>query len=230
MRFGRHPSARRVGRRCAATLTLTAMLALSACDRTPSILAQAKSQAAAASASGTAPASTLAPRALAAATLAAAFIPKGDLLPGDAIDDASTLLEQAAIAQSAGLGSIAQSTHATTYAGAVLDAIQAAQGQLNQSAEHEIFWTKVGRLAFRAAEEAFAAGRQDEALSLVLAGGTRWSNEAYWRRYADHDALAAVIFARSGPQGRAEAIRRLESRTELDGIALEILQSLRKGD
>ncbi len=85
----------------------------------------------------------------------------------------------------------------------------------------------MGRLAFRAAEEAHAQGRIREAGTLVFAGPRRWQNESYWMRYSDHDALAAVILARNGD--REAAIRRLRDRADLSGPALEVYQMLMEG-
>src|SRR5262249_20116084 len=78
-----------------------------------------------------------------------------------------------------------------------------------------------------ASEEAFAGGRLSEARSLVFAGGQRWQNEAYWMLHTGHDALASAILAQSGE--RAEAIRRLDERTDLNGPAAEVLEWLREG-
>lgn len=95
--------------------------------------------------------------------------------------------------------------------------------------EFEIKWLRVGRLAYLAAEQASIAGRLADARSLVLSGPVRWQNEHYWRRYPDHDALAAIILAQSGE--RALAIQRLRSRPDLAPPADEVLaQLLRPGN
>ncbi|MCC6429090.1 MAG: hypothetical protein IT435_20005 [Phycisphaerales bacterium] len=114
----------------------------------------------------------------------------------------------------------------TQFAGAVLDMIAAVQNQLSTGQEFEIFWRRVGRLAFKAAEFAYLKKRVDEAESLMLAGGTRWQNEAYFLRYTDHDGLISIVMAQRGNRG--EAIRRLEARPDLDGFAAETLEQLRK--
>ncbi len=193
-------------------LVLLALLlvVLPACDRTADTLAKARAQAAA-------PVG----RAAAAAILVAEFPPKGTMLPGDAIDHAAALIEQAGAT-----GDTKMSMQATAYAGAVLDAIQSAQASLQQGPEYEIFWMKVGRLAYAAAEEAFQAGREPEAATLMLAGGTRWQNEPYWQRYPNHDALVAIILARAGR--RDEALARLGSRVHLEGEADRIYQDLQR--
>lgn len=184
---------------------------LPACDRTAATLEKAKAQAI-----------NPAGRAAATAILLAELPPKGSVLPGDAIDSAAALIEQAGAT-----GDSKMSIQATAYAGAVLDAIQSSQAALQQGPEFEIFWMKVGRLAFAAAEEAFQAGREPEAATLMLAGGTRWQNDPYWQRYPNHDALVAIILARSGK--RDEALARLRSRNDLDGEAARIFQELQKG-
>ena len=107
----------------------------------------------------------------------------------------------------------AKSAAATAFAGTVLDAIATVEASLAQAPEFEMFWQRVGGLAFTAAEEAHANGRLAEADSLVLAGGKRWQNDYYWTRRDDHDALTAYIWARVGRKN--EAIQRLRSRPDL---------------
>jgi len=122
---------------------------------------------------------------------------------------------------------VVPSANATTYAGAVLDALEQVNSQLPQGGEFEIFWMRIGGLAFAAAEEAHAAGRLTEARGLVFAGGPRWQNEAYWQGHSAHDGLASVILAKSGE--RAEAIARLRDRADLNGVAAEVYEMLQKG-
>lgn len=114
---------------------------------------------------------------------------------------------------------------ATAYAGAVLDMIETVTPMLNTGAEFEIFWRRVGRLAYAAAEAAYLAKRAEEAETLMLAGGLRWQNEPYFLRYPDHDALVCVVMTQRGR--RSEAIRRLESRPELQGAAQEAYDAIR---
>ncbi|MCK6476212.1 MAG: hypothetical protein L6Q35_05200 [Phycisphaerales bacterium] len=114
---------------------------------------------------------------------------------------------------------------ATAYAGAVLDMIQAVEGQLSQGGEFEIFWTRVGRLAAKAAEVAFEKKRYEEAATLMLAGGRRWQNESYWIRYPSHDALVAYVLTVNGRKG--EALQRLASRSELLGPAEEAYEQIK---
>jgi hypothetical protein len=86
---------------------------------------------------------------------------------------------------------------------------------------------RVGGLAFKAAEEAHAKDRVAEAASLVFAGGARWQTDAYWNRQSHHDALAALILAKTGR--RNEALSRLRSRADLQPPATLVLDALVKG-
>lgn len=114
----------------------------------------------------------------------------------------------------------------TEFAGAVLDTASANAREFQSGDEFEIFWMRVGRLAFAASLRAYEAGRLEEARSLVLAGPPRWQRESYWLRYPDHDALAAVILARTGD--RTEAVQRLRSRSILTGDAEEALAVIQR--
>lgn len=143
---------------------------------------------------------------------------------GDMIDLAYDRVEKAAAGSAGASPDPAKSLAATALAGGVLDAIAGLKAELPQGAEHEIFWMKVGRLAFKSGEEAFANQRLAEARSLVLGGSARWQNEPYWLRYSDHDALVSAILAAQGD--RSGAIQRLQSRSNLDGPALEVYQKL----
>lgn len=116
---------------------------------------------------------------------------------------------------------------ATDFAGAVLEMLQAVEGQLPQGAEFEIFWMRIGQLACSAALTANNNRRPDEALSLVFAGPKRWQTEAYWQRSVNHDALASIILDENGR--RAEAISRLRERADLDGPALDVYKKLTGG-
>ena len=152
----------------------------------------------------------------------------GDLKLDDAMNLAFDYLESAKSNRPLkGTNVIVPSPNATNYAGAVLDALEQVQSQLPQGGEFEIFWMRVGGLAFAAAEEAHAAGRVAEARTLVFAGGKRWQNDAYWQSHSAHDGLASVILARSGE--RSEAISRLRDRADLNGVAAEVYQMLLKG-
>lgn len=146
------------------------------------------------------------------------------LAVGDMLDLAYDRVEKAGGGATGASPDQAKSLEATALAGGVLDAIASLKNELPQGAEHEIFWMKVGRLAFKSGEEAFVNQRLAEAHSLAVGGGTRWQNEAYWVRYSDHDALVSAIMAAQGDRGGA--IQRLQSRTNLDGPALEVYQKL----
>lgn len=143
---------------------------------------------------------------------------------GNAIDAAHKRLESAAAGSTGASANQKASADATEFAGAVLDAIASMEGTLPSGGEHEIFWMNVGRLAFKASEEAFANQRPAEAASLVFSGGKRWQNEPYWLRYTDHDGLASAILASQGR--RSEAIARLQSRPNLTGVAQEVYEKL----
>jgi hypothetical protein len=116
---------------------------------------------------------------------------------------------------------------ASAFAGAVLDMGAMIESAMPKGGEHEIFWFRVGRLAFRATECAAKHGRLDEARTLMFAGPARWQTEGYWIRYGDHDALASRILYLTGSQG--EAIGRLEARGVLSDLAQEELETLKSG-
>lgn len=144
----------------------------------------------------------------------------------DALELASRHIESAATGTPmSGRATATRSADATAFAGAVLDALLTVRSELPKNADLTIFWIRVGRLAFRAAEEAHASGRLADAAALVEAGPRDWQNDAYWHLYPDHDALAAVIIAQSGDP--MKAMRRLESRVELKGPAEEVLGMLK---
>ena len=144
----------------------------------------------------------------------------------DALELASRHLDSAASGTPiSGRSTPTLSADATAFAGAVLDAMITVRGELPKNIDLTIFWMKVGRVAFDAAEEAHAAGRLAEAATLFEAGPRDWQNDTYWHLYPDHDALAAVIIAQSGRP--MDAMRRLESRVELMGPAEEVLAMLK---
>jgi hypothetical protein len=157
------------------------------------------------------------PRAAAAKAIAA-DIEAGRYIMGDALDYAQRTIESAAN----GAGS---SEQATQFAGAVLDSAVLLEDRLPHAGEFELFWTQVGRLAFRAAEEALARGREREALTLAIAGPQRWQNDSYWERYSDHDGLTSLLMARMGQAPLAR--ERLERRGDLKGVALEVYNQLK---
>lgn len=107
---------------------------------------------------------------------------------------------------------------------AVLQTIEDRAGSINDGAEFEIFWRRVGRLAFKVSLAEFEAGRFDEAARWTFAGTTRWQTDLYWLKYPDHDAVASYSLARTGRW--AEAVGRLRDRASLEGDAQEALRVL----
>jgi hypothetical protein len=171
-------------------------------SRLPAIAAQAKAAVAAPGAN------VGAARAAAASALLAEW--KNGLSFGDAINLASDMLDN--------------DPTATVFAGGVLDAIEQGGERVGLGGEFEIFWMKVGRLACKAGDVAMASNRLAEARALVLAGSQRWQNDSYWRRYPDHDALAAIVLAANGE--RDLALQRLRSREDLESPAKEIYDQI----
>ena len=110
------------------------------------------------------------------------------------------------------------------FGAAVLGVIESRQSRLNRGGEFEIFWRRVGRLAFKSAAAAFEGERFEEAARLVFAGTTRWQTDMYWLKYPDHDALASYCLARTGRW--AEGVHRLRDRPSLEGDAAEALRIL----
>ncbi len=180
-----------------AALAGALLLALCGCTRAPDKLDPYVQAAAANRAGG-------------AASLVAAFR-AGNLTFDEVVTKAHDLLEAG--------------QDATAFAGAVLDMAVAIEGTLPKGGEFEIFWFRVGRLAYRATEKAAMAGRIDEAQTLVFAGPDRWRTEGYWIRYPDHDAMASRLLYLAGRT--SEAIQRLEDRGVLQGPAEEELEWLR---
>lgn len=125
-------------------------------------------------------------------------------------------------------GVVPKSMDATAFASAVLDATKILVRELPAGADTEIFWQRLGGLAFAASEEARAAGRGPEALALVLGGAARWQTESYWHLHPTHDGLVSWLLAESG--NKAEALARLRSRPGLDGFALKTYKGLGGGE
>jgi len=152
----------------------------------------------------------------------AQMIKAGQVTYDEAINAAFDRIE-AAVADPTG----ASSAGATVFAGCVLDAIAINKDGMLTGAEFELFWARVGGLAFKAGEEAANKGRLAEARTLVLGGSDRWQNESYWVRRPDHDALTSAVMASVGE--RSEARQRLENRSDLQSPASEVLDKLRRG-
>lgn len=175
---------------------LTATVFLPACDQKPQIIAGIVTQASTS-------------RSTAASSIAA-LIKQGKLSTDEVLTLAFDKLERG--------------EDATAFAGAVLDSFVLLEGWLPNGQEFEIFYRRIGRLALAAALRAVEKERLDEARELVFAGPKRWQTEAYWLRYADHDALASMIMARTGE--KQAAIERLRSRPILEGDAAEAMKAL----
>lgn len=152
----------------------------------------------------------------------AQMIKAGQITYDEALNAAFESVEAAA-ADTTGTASAAS----TAFAGSVLDAISINKDGMLTGVEFELFWMRVGGLAFKAGEEAASKGRLAEARTLVLAGSDRWQNEFYWTRRPDHDALTSAVMASVGE--RSEARQRLENRSDLQSPASEVLDTLRRG-
>lgn len=193
------------------------LLALAGCKDARSYLGETAAQVRTGVSAATPPGATQThPRAAAAQKIAAEIRAKY-YIPGDALEYAQSLLEAAQ-------NDPASSATATTFAGAVLDATVLLEDDLPSAGEFELFWIGVGRLAFRAAEEAHARGRISEAMRLTLAGPQRWQNQSYWERYSDHDGLTSLLLASTGQS--AQALQRLQERADLSGPALDVFNAL----
>jgi hypothetical protein len=116
--------------------------------------------------------------------------------------------------------------NATVFAGAVLDLAAGLGGVLPDGPEFELFWRRIGQLAYSAALSSWEAGRFDETDTLVLAGPARWQRSTYWQAYPNHDILVAATLGRHGRTG--EAIGRLESRPIVTPDMQEAITELRE--
>lgn len=102
-------------------------------------------------------------------------------------------------------------SNATLFAGAVLDFAKAIESDLPKGGEFELFWRRIGRLAYNASYDAFERQDYEEADTLVLAGPNRWQRDSYWIAYPNHEILVAYSLAH---RGDAKAgIRLLQRRT-----------------
>jgi len=88
--------------------------------------------------------------------------------------------------------------NALAFAGAVLDLAEMMGDELPRGGEFEIFWRRVGRLAYTSAHTAFEAGDFETGSMLVLAGPERWKNDPYWIAYPNHEILVAFSMAFRG--------------------------------
>lgn len=122
-----------------------------------------------------------------------------------------------------------EAPEAAAFAGAVLDLAQTIESRLPAGPEHELFWRRVGQLAYRAAFAEAQRHRWPQAASLVRAGPDRWQREPYWLAYPNHDMLVAACMGHAGdPQA---GIARLRSRPVLSdemGHAIDQLRELQR--
>ena len=88
--------------------------------------------------------------------------------------------------------------NALAFAGAVLDLAAMMGDKLPSGGEFELFWRRVGRLAYTSAHAAFEAGDFETGSTLVLAGPERWKRETYWIAYPNHEILVAFAMAYRG--------------------------------
>lgn len=109
------------------------------------------------------------------------------------------------------------------FARAVLDFTDQVEPDLEKAGVNEFFWVRLGTLAGSAAAAARKSGDLAGARAVVLAGPSRWRNEAYWRQHPAHDALASLVLHESGESD--EALGRLRERGDL---AEEVEQAKRK--
>ncbi|GAB5496520.1 MAG: hypothetical protein Phyf2KO_16000 [Phycisphaerales bacterium] len=101
--------------------------------------------------------------------------------------------------------------NAPLFAGAVLDFAEAIEGDLPTGGEFELFWRRIGRLAYNASYDAFERQDYAEADTLVLAGPKRWQRDSYWLAYPNHEILVAYSLAHKGDA--KAGIRLLQRRT-----------------
>ncbi|MCA9312223.1 MAG: hypothetical protein KDA21_13500 [Phycisphaerales bacterium] len=113
---------------------------------------------------------------------------------------------------------------AADFALAVLEAGRQMESTLETGDANEFAWWTVGRLAYHAGEAKAMAGDYPGAEAVMLAGPRRWQRDSYWRKYADHDALIAVVLVNLGR--RTEAIKWLDQRPVLMPPADEVWEML----
>lgn len=117
---------------------------------------------------------------------------------------------------------------AVLFAGAVLDLASAIEDRLPAGPEFELFWRRIGRLAYNGAFVAMNDQRWDEAATLVLAGPTRWQRLSYWQTYPNHDVLVALSLGAQGEPGKG--IARLRSRAIMTPQMQAAIDQLRELD
>jgi hypothetical protein len=85
-----------------------------------------------------------------------------------------------------------------TFAGAVLDMAVLIEDKLPKGGEFELFWRRIGRLAYNASFAAYEQKDFDAFDSLILAGPKRWQRETYWIAYPNHEINVAYSMAYRG--------------------------------
>lgn len=110
------------------------------------------------------------------------------------------------------------------FAGAVLDLSESIEDQFPKGGEFELFWRRLGRLAYTSAHAAYEAGDYETAGTLVLAGPERWKKDSYWIAYPNHEILVALSMAYRGDA--RGGIRLLSQRTPQPDEYKEAIQSL----
>ncbi len=118
----------------------------------------------------------------------------------------------------------AENPDGVAFAGAVLDLSEAVEDQFPKGGEFELFWRRLGRLAYSSAHAAFEAGDYEAAGTLVLAGPERWQRDPYWIAYPNHEILVALSMAYRGDA--RGGIRLLSQRTPQPDEYKEAIQSL----
>lgn len=113
---------------------------------------------------------------------------------------------------------------AVTFAGAVLDLSEAIEDKFPTGGEFELFWRRIGRLAYTSAHAAFEAGDFETASMLVLAGPDRWKRDPYWIAYPNHEILVALAMAYEGDARGGIAL--LNSRTPQPDEYKEAIQTI----
>lgn len=118
----------------------------------------------------------------------------------------------------------ANDADAIAFAGAVLDLSEAIEDKFPTGGEFELFWRRIGRLAYTSAHAAFEAGDYETGSTLVLAGPDRWKRDPYWIAYPNHEILVALSMAYEGNARGGIAL--LSRRTPQPDEYKEAIQSL----
>lgn len=118
---------------------------------------------------------------------------------------------------------------ATTFAGAVLDLSVLIEDRFPGGAEYELFWRRLGRLAYTSAHAAFEAGDYETASTLVLAGPERWKRDPYWIAYPNHEILVALSMAyRGDARGGIALLNRRTPQPDEYGEAIRNLAEIQR--